>query len=200
MPIRAEGQRVNFPLARRQAPQRLTNSERAALQYQPRSSLLPVPALEASAPAPAPADHRDATIRRRPANTPPAPVQLSERILHDLLHRHRVRARQASKTHQLVRQRCVEDLDVAPRNLAGPIGVRRAVFRRDDVASRVPQGARGCHPVPAAMPGASWPSPADRRSPLSARSRGDHDHTSERIQAAPGTRNSALPVGPCALS
>jgi len=63
---------VNFPLARRQAPQRLTNGERAALQYQPGSSLLPVPALEASAPAPAPADHRDATIRRRPANTPPS--------------------------------------------------------------------------------------------------------------------------------
>jgi hypothetical protein len=159
MPIRAEGQRVNFPPGRRQAPQRLTNGERTALQYQPGSSLLPWPALEASAPAPAPADHRDATIRRRPANTPPAPVQLSERILHDLLHRHRVRARQASKTHQLVRQRYVEDLDVAPRNLAGPIGVRRAGFRRDSAARHVPQGARGCHPVPAAIPGVSWPSP-----------------------------------------
>jgi hypothetical protein len=71
-----------------------------------------------------------------------------------------------------------------PRNLAEPIGVRRAGFRRDDVAPHVPKGARCCHPVPAAMPGVSWPSPADRRSPRPARSREDHDHTSERIQAA----------------
>jgi hypothetical protein len=42
---------VNFPLARRQAPQRLTNGERVALEYQLGSSLLPLPALETSASA-----------------------------------------------------------------------------------------------------------------------------------------------------
>jgi hypothetical protein len=67
MPIRAEGQRVNFPLARRQAPQRLTNGERAALQYQPGSSLLPVPALEASA--------RGTGTRRPPRCDDPPPTR-----------------------------------------------------------------------------------------------------------------------------
>jgi hypothetical protein len=67
-----------------------------------------------------PVDHRDAKLRRRLANTPPAPIQLNERILHDLLSRHSVRARQASKTPQPVLQRGGEDLEVALRNLAGP--------------------------------------------------------------------------------
>jgi hypothetical protein len=51
MPIRAEDLCVNFPVARRQAPQRLTNGERVALDYQLGSSLLPLPALETSASA-----------------------------------------------------------------------------------------------------------------------------------------------------
>ncbi len=39
LPIRAEDLCVNLSLARRQAPQRLTNGERGALDYQPGSSI-----------------------------------------------------------------------------------------------------------------------------------------------------------------
>jgi hypothetical protein len=61
--------------ARRQAPQRLTNGERVALEYQLGSSLPPLPALEtsASAPGPTPVDHRERISKSR-SGTSPGPV------------------------------------------------------------------------------------------------------------------------------
>jgi hypothetical protein len=178
MPIRAEDLCVNLPLARRQAPQHRTNGERGALEYQPGSSLLPLPALDTSAPAPGPApvDHRDAKIDRRLADTPPAPLQLSERILHDLLSRHRVRARQPGKTRQPVMRRGAEDLDVAPGTSPGPpvsaepgsgvtvslrmsLKAHQAAIRFPHQPSRSQRQEHGrIAPADTAMPGVSWPS------------------------------------------
>ncbi len=148
MPIRAEALCVNLPAGAATGSTAPHQLPARRLEYQLGSSLLPLPlpALETSAAAQDryPVDHRDAKLRRRLANTPPAPIQLNERILHDLLSRHSVRVRQASKTPQPVLQRGGEDLEVALRNLAGPVGVRRVGFRRDAVAT----GAPGRHPAP----------------------------------------------------
>jgi hypothetical protein len=154
MPIRAEALCVNLPAGAATGSTAPHQLPARRLEYQLGSSLLPLPlpALETSAAAQDryPVDHRDAKLRLRLrlANTPPAPIQLNERILHDLLSRHSVRVRQASKTPQPVLQRGGEDLEVALRNLAGPVGVRRVGFRRDAVAPHVPNGVPGCHPVP----------------------------------------------------
>src|SRR6266496_4027750 len=124
MPIRAEALCVNLPAGAATGSTAPHQLPARRLEYQLGSSLLPLPlpALETSAAAQDryPVDHRDAKLRRRLANTPPAPIQLNERILHDLLSRHSVRVRQASKTPQPVLQRGGEDLEAALRNLPGP--------------------------------------------------------------------------------